>query len=277
MHRQKKLAILLTVLLCFLSFVSCGTRADDTNLQIAEDVTGHTTTDDQNPSTPTLLHNEEYPSLDTNDPTRHTGGSNSNDQPIRTAASTTTSGVRKSSTKATTKTTTTTTSTSSSKTRPAIRMNRETQKDGLVLQVQTAYQHQFAGESFTVTTSITNTTQRDITYRLPSSTPNMHLEIQVSIRGQNNVEFIDMDTYGKAKTDENKYVVLKAGETYSQTIRFLPGSASGGYWADLSSQTISWYPAGEYKGTAIFTWVSGTADNPGETKQLQLEFPVELV
>jgi hypothetical protein len=156
-------------------------------------------------------------------------------------------------------------------------MTRETKQDGLVLKLFTGYQHQFTGEPFTLTASITNTTGQDIAYRLPSGTPNMHLEIQVRIRGQNNDEFIDMDTYGKVRTDDYTYAVLKAGATFTQTIRFLPGSASGGYWADLTSQTINWYPAGEYKGTAKFEWVAGTSENPGETKQLLLEFPVALV
>ena len=71
--------------------------------------------------------------------------------------------------------------------------------------------------------------------------------------------------------------MLKACETFTQTIKYLPGTASGGYWADLSTQDIDWFPAGEYTGTAVFAWITGTPDNPGETKQLRLEFPIVLI
>lgn len=161
----------------------------------------------------------------------------------------------------------TTTSVPVSRTRPAIAMSREAEKDGLVLRVQAAYAHQWAGEAFAVTAAITNTTKEDIHYTLPSGTPGMHLEIRVTIRGKNNIEFIDMDTYGKAMTEDMKIAVLKPGETFTETIRFQPGSASGD----------DWYPAGEYEGTATFTWIVGAMDYPQETQQLSLEFPVILV
>jgi len=70
---------------------------------------------------------------------------------------------------------------------------------------------------------------------------------------------------------------LKAGETITLTIRFLPGEPRGEYQGDLSEQEINWYPAGEYQGTALFTWYTGTKENPGEEKKLRLEFPVVLI
>jgi len=93
----------------------------------------------------------------------------------------------------------------------------------------------------------------------------MHMEIPVSIRGKNNASFTDLDTWGKMMTADYKYATLKAGETFAQTIRFLPGVPDG----DM-------FPAGEYEGTAVFTYFTGTMENPGEQKQLQLEFSVIL-
>ena len=167
------------------------------------------------------------------------------------------------------------TSVPATNTRPAITMRREAEKDGLVLRVETAYAHQFAGEPFTLTATITNTTDEDITYGVGSGTLNMHMEIPVRIHV---FEFIDMDVYGKAMTEDYRWATLKAGETFTQTMNLMPGYVieSDVYW-NLSMQQIHWYPAGEYRGTASFAWITGPIDNPGEPQRLDLEFPVILI
>ena len=139
---------------------------------------------------------------------------------------------------------------------PALILHREITQDGLLLQVDSARQYNFTGEPFTLTASITNTTGKDITYGAGSGTRNMHQEIQVNLPG-----FTDMDLVGKIWTDDYRLDTLRAGETFTQTIRFSPDTL----------------PAGEYKGTAAFTWFTGTGENPGERKQLQVEFPIVLV
>jgi len=161
-----------------------------------------------------------------------------------------------------------TTANSTSKTRPAITMNKETEKDGLALRVSTAYQHQYTGEPFTLTASITNTTDKDITYLFGGGQPNEHLEIRVRIEP----EFIDMDTFGNPYIYNMNVETLKAGETFTESIRFLPGTASGS-GRDLSTQEIDWYPAGEYAGTATFRW----HNDAGQSQELSLEFPVILI
>ena len=158
-------------------------------------------------------------------------------------------------------------------TRPDINLLREVEQDGLVLRVFSEYQYKFTGEPFTLTASITNNAGRDITYGAGSGMPNMHDEIQVRIAP----DFIDMDTYGIIRVAFLRFATLKAGETITLTIRFLPGEPRGEYQGDLSEQEINWYPAGEYQGTALFTWYTGTKENPGEEKQLRLEFPVVLI
>ena len=157
-------------------------------------------------------------------------------------------------------------------TRPDLAMQREEEKDGLVLRVDIGYLYQFAGEPFVLTATITNTTDEDITYGVGSGTLNMHMEIKVE------TPFIDMDTYGKAFTEKYRYATLKAGETFTQTMNLMPGYVieSDVYW-DLSMQQIHWYPAGEYRGTASFAWITGPIDNPGEPQRLDLEFPVILI
>jgi len=167
-----------------------------------------------------------------------------------------------------------------SKTRPDIAMSRKTEHDGLVLQIDTGYQHQYTGEPFTLTATVTNTTGKDITYGVGSGTPNMHMEIQVSIYGPNTAMFVDMDTYGKVHTDDYRYTTLKAGETFTQTIRFLPGTPTGSD-GEISMDDVAWFPAGEHEGEARFTYFTGTGENPGENpgevKHLQLSFPVILI
>lgn len=141
-------------------------------------------------------------------------------------------------------------------TRPGLAMQRDAEKDGLVLRVDIGYLYQFAGEPFTLTATITNTTDADITYGAGSGTRNVHQEIQVNLPG-----FTDMDLIDKMWTDDYLLDTLKAGESFTETIRFSPGML----------------PAGEYKGTAGFMWFTGTGENPGESKRLELEFPVILI
>jgi len=108
-----------------------------------------------------------------------------------------------------------------------------------------------------------------------SGTPDMHMEIRVSIPG-----FTDMDTYGKMFNEMYKFATLKADETFTETIRFMPGAPRSSRVDDqaLLDKDIDWLPAGEYEGTAVFTYYPGyDPANPGEAKQLHLEFPVILI
>jgi len=128
---------------------------------------------------------------------------------------------------------------------------------------------------------ITNTTGHDLTYGVGSGTLNMHMEIKVRMEP----DFIDMDTYGKAWNEEYRYATLKAGETFKQTMNLMPGAINtesdaywNGYWADLSAQEIDWYPPGEYRGTAVFSWIPGTPEGfEGNSERLELEFPIMLI
>jgi len=132
----------------------------------------------------------------------------------------------------------------------------EIEQDGLLLRVRQNNIGHFAGTPFTLTASITNTTGRDITYGVGSGTPNVHMEIQVRLPG-----FTDLDLVDKMWTEDYRFATLKAGETFTETIRFSPN--------DL--------PAGDYEGTAVFTYYPGTIDDPGEAKRLELKFTVPLV
>jgi hypothetical protein len=163
---------------------------------------------------------------------------------------------------------------SEGQTRPDLAIRQEAEKDGLLLQVEADYAFKFTEEPFTLTATITNTSGHDITYGAGSGTRNVHQEIQVHIRGKNDAEFTDMDIYGKIMTADMKLDTLKAGETFTETIRFLPGAPRSDSEIDL--QDIDWFPAGEYKGTAEFMYFTGTMKNPGEQKKLQLEFSVIL-
>ena len=161
-------------------------------------------------------------------------------------------------------------------TRPDMGNHHEIEQDGLLLYVDAGYLHYFVGEPFTLTATITNTAGCDITYGAGSGTRNIHDEIQVRIRGKNGVVFTDMDVYGKIVTADMVLDTLKAGEIFTETIRFLPGVPRGNS-SNISMEDVDWLPAGEYEGTAVFTYFTGTLEHPGEQKQLQLEFTVILV
>jgi len=143
----------------------------------------------------------------------------------------------------------TSTAVSSSKTRQPITMSRETKHDGLVLKVFTGYQHQFTGEPFTLTATITNTTGKDITYGVGSGTPNVHLEIPVRIPG-----FTDFELEGKMWTEDYRFATLRPAKPSQRPSGFRRGAL----------------PAGEYEGTAVFTYYIGTGENPGDAKRLEL-------
>ncbi len=160
-----------------------------------------------------------------------------------------------------------------SKTRPPISMLCETEKEGLLLRVASGYQHHYTGEPFTVKASITNTTLRTVNYGVASGASNMHFEIPVTIPPG----FIDMDTYGKLYTADFRIKKLKPGETFTETIRFLPGTPRENNGMTLDLENIEWFPAGQYTGTAVFTWFTGTAENPGKTKRMELAFPINLI
>jgi len=141
-------------------------------------------------------------------------------------------------------------------TRPDLAIRQETEKDGLLLRIEADYAYKFTEEPFTLTATVTNTTGEDITYGVGSGTPNVHQEILVRIPG-----FTDLDIEGKMMTVDYRFATLMAGETFTETIRFSPNAL----------------PAGEYEGTAVFAYYPNyDPANPGEAKQLQLEFSVIL-
>ena len=159
-------------------------------------------------------------------------------------------------------------------TRPALALIREVEKDGLLLRVESDYAYKFTEEPFILTATVTNTTGKDITYGVGSGTPNVHKEMLVNIPG-----FTDMDIYGKMFNEMYMFATLKAGESFTETIRFMPGIPRSSSVDDvaLPDKDINWLPAGEYEGTAVFTYYPNyDPANPGEAKQLQLEFSVIL-
>lgn len=156
-------------------------------------------------------------------------------------------------------------------------VNHEIKQNGLVLRVRENSIGHFTGEAFTLTAEITNTTRQDLTYGVGTGTPGMHMEIQLHIEGPGGARFTDMDTWGKIMTMDYKLATLKAGETYTQTMRLLPGVPRGEYWQDISKQQTDWFPAGEYQGTAVFTYYPDPGGFSGEAKQVVLAFPIIMV
>ena len=124
------------------------------------------------------------------------------------------------------------------------------------------------GKDFTLVAKVLNNTSENISYTLPSITPNMHFEIKVKI-SNGNILFTDCDTFNKPFEQLEKTAVLPAGETLEQTMTFLPGTATS---ISMNEEDVTMFDSGIYSGTAEFCW-----NVNGGTERLLLEFPVEII
>lgn len=142
--------------------------------------------------------------------------------------------------------------------------------NGIVLSVDAPETVAF-GEKFYVVAKITNTSSESITYTLPQCTPDMHLEIETVISGNNNRRFIDCDTFGKFGADAERIETLIPDESFEQKICFLPG------WTDnefvgFENAKITMFERGIYNGTAVFHW-----DTEEDVDSVSLEFPIKVI
>lgn len=142
--------------------------------------------------------------------------------------------------------------------------------NGIVLSVYSPKNVVF-GEKFYVLTKITNTSSESITYSLPYCTPNMHLEIETNISDNSNKDFIDCDTLGKQLAHAERSETLLPGESFEQTICFLPGWTDDGSMG-LERAKITMFDRGTYTGTAVFNW-----DAEEDIDSISLEFPIVVV
>ena len=145
--------------------------------------------------------------------------------------------------------------------------------DGIQLTVTLAKEKTAVQEDLQLTVRVTNTTQKDIPYTLHSSSENMHFEIPTAIKRTDGKAMIDRDTYGKFYTDMVRNAVLKAGESFTQTMRFVPGYASGGSDEFLAQAVITYFEAGSFSGTASFRWGN---EGSAKGKTITLDFPVVI-
>jgi len=152
--------------------------------------------------------------------------------------------------------------------------NYSAEKDGLLLTVTLPSVVQ-AGNEFLLRATISNQSDEDILYRLPSSTEGMHLEIRVSIKA-NGTEFIDADTYGVPMNEEAKQAILKAGEQFVQAVRFLPGSPNDSSYHPIDQTEIAWFSPGTYQGTATFRWGGDPSYYYTTSNTLRVDFPVVI-
>lgn len=150
-------------------------------------------------------------------------------------------------------------------------MNKYTNShNGIVLSVYSPKNVVF-GEKFYVLAKITNTSSESITYSLPYCTPNMHLEIETNISDNSNKKFIDCDTLGKEMALLERSETLLPGESFEQTICFLPGWTDDGSMG-LEHAKITMFDKGVYTGTAVFNW-----DTEEDIDSISLEFPIVIV
>ena len=104
---------------------------------------------------------------------------------------------------------------------PEIKTTKITKKDDFV-KLTIKYPEEIKrGETFVLTASIKNTTDKDITYRIPTMTPDMHKEIKI-VFPKGGSHFTDLDTVGKASDDAFETRYLRIGETFTEKINFCP-------------------------------------------------------
>ena len=152
-----------------------------------------------------------------------------------------------------------------------------TEKGGLELIVTLPKQVEERKE-FVLTAKIINNTDSQISYSLPSGTPNRHKEIRVKIQDPDGNIATDKDVFGKVSENFMKIALLPAGGEFEQVIHFLPGWREGGDTSVLDESEFSWFPAGPYSGTATFHW-GGNYENSGfneNTSSVTVEFPVVI-
>ncbi len=128
----------------------------------------------------------------------------------------------------------------------------QTEKDGVVLEVHAPHVV-IPSIEFEVCAIVRNTTDENMSVFIPygADNPNTHQEIKVTISDGKNF-FTDIDVHGKEFADAERVFTLHSGETYTQTMHFMPGkitSISDG----KPDAFFENYPSGEYKGTATFT------------------------
>ena len=125
------------------------------------------------------------------------------------------------------------------------------------------------GEKFILTATVTNKTDKSISYTCPSQTPNMHNEIKVKI-SDGKREFIDLDIQNKASDCAIWKKSLDPQTSFTEAINFQPAFYS--YNSSSDSYEPENFEAGKFNGTAVFNYYDG------ETPvNISLDFTVNIV
>ncbi len=146
------------------------------------------------------------------------------------------------------------------------------EKDGILLKVS-APKNVVPSIEFEVIATVTNNSRKDITFTIPFCADNTHTEIRVKITDGEN-SFTDNDIHGKSFPELTKDVTIKSGESYTQTMHFMPGR----YTSDILGHPDALFENckdGEYTGTATFYWHK--AEGEYDTNSISVEFPVTLL
>jgi len=193
-------------------------------------------------------------------------------------AATTTAATAATTTATTTASTTavTTSATSAPPTAPATDPVVHTKTlDGIQLTVTLAKAKIAVREELRFSVTVKNTTQKDISYTLSSGSRDMHLEIPTAVKAANGAAWVDLDTYGIPTTSDIREAVLKAGDSFTQTMRLLPSYVTDTRGSRLEDADIEYCPTGSYNGSAAFRWGNSVSDMQ-DGKLLTLDFPVVI-
>ncbi len=131
-----------------------------------------------------------------------------------------------------------------------------------------------SGERFFIIEKVVNNSGKDIYYSLPYYSTKTHLDVRTEIIDKNKKCFIDCDTFGQSYPEATSRRSIREGETYSQTVFFLPGYVTN-YASTLEDSKVSMFDKGEYQGSANFNWFEDYSMDTG-LNNLSIDFSVTV-
>lgn len=143
-------------------------------------------------------------------------------------------------------------------------------ESGLLLTVKIP-QKVGVGQKFVAYATVKNVSDSTINYALSSSSESKP-KINLSI-GANGKSFTNIDTYGKAFTNDVVYKQLKPDEELNVIYNLCPGKVNG---SSITDSNWCYHPCGKYFGTAEFNF-GGLNSKQANTQKITVDFSVEVV
>ena len=143
-------------------------------------------------------------------------------------------------------------------------------ESGLLLTVKIP-QKVGVGQKFVAYATVKNVSDGTINYALSSSSESKpKIKLSISANGRS---FTNVDTYGKAFTNDIVYKQLKPDEELNVIYNLCPGKVNG---SSITDSNWCYHPCGKYFGTAEFDF-GGLNSKQANTQKITVDFSVEVV